>query len=103
MIQAIFPMTFLMIFLTTGFQPKAQIESGMLKTVIEANPAEHVLGPMRDLMLNGDDWGGIGIAALVIVGLGLLGAASHRPQLPLGLSVTLVSIKEGLQVVATLI
>ncbi|MDQ3964520.1 MAG: ABC transporter permease [Actinomycetota bacterium] len=73
LIQAIFPMTFIMIFLTTGFQPKAQIESGLLKAVIDANPAEHVLVPMRDLMLSGYDWGGIGIAALVILGLGLLG------------------------------
>jgi ABC-2 type transport system permease protein len=73
LIQAIFPMSFLMIFLTTGFQPEAQIESGVMKTVIEANPAEHVLGPMRDLMLSGYDWGGIGIAGLVILGLGLVG------------------------------
>jgi ABC-type polysaccharide/polyol phosphate export permease len=66
-------MSFLMIFLTTGFQPEAQIESGLLKTTIEANPAEHVLGPMRDLMLSGYDWNGIGLALLVILGLVLVG------------------------------
>jgi hypothetical protein len=65
--------SFLVIFLTTGFQPEAQIESGLLKTIIEANPAEHVLGPMRDLMLSGYDWNGIGLALLVILGLVLVG------------------------------
>jgi len=73
LIQAIFPMAFLMIFLTTGFQPTAQIESGVLRSIIDLNPAEHVLAPMRDLMLTGYDWSGIGVAALVIFGLGLIG------------------------------
>jgi ABC-2 type transport system permease protein len=73
LIQAIFPMAFLMIFLTTGFQPEDQIESGVMKSIIELNPTEHVLAPMRELMLTGYDWSGIGIAALVIVGLALVG------------------------------
>lgn len=72
-IQATFPMSFLMIFLTTGFQPEAQIESGVLRAVINANPAELVLRPMRDLMLSGYDWDGIGLATLVILALGVLG------------------------------
>lgn len=73
LIQAIFPMAFLMIFLTTGFQPLDQIESGVLKSIIDFNPTELVLAPMRDLMLSGYDWSGIGIAGLVIVGLALIG------------------------------
>jgi ABC-2 type transport system permease protein len=73
LIQAIFPMSFIMIFLTTGFQPEAQIESGLLKTIIGANPAEHVLRPMRELMLSGYDWSEIGFAFLLILGIGLVG------------------------------
>lgn len=73
LIQAIFPMSFLLIFLTTAFQTKAQIESGVLRAVVDANPAEHVLRPMRDLMLTGYDWDRIGLAFLVILALGLLG------------------------------
>lgn len=73
LIQAIFPMSFIMIFLTTGFQPEAQIESALLKTIIGANPAEHVLRPMRELMLSGYDWSEIGFAFLLILGIGLVG------------------------------
>jgi ABC-type polysaccharide/polyol phosphate export permease len=73
LIQAIFPMSFLLIFLTTAFQTKGQIESGVLRAIVDANPAEHVLRPMRELMLSGYDWQGIGVAFLVIVGLGVIG------------------------------
>jgi len=73
LVQAIFPMSFLMIFLTTGFQTEAQIESGILRAVIGANPTEHVLRPMRDLMLHGYDWERIGVAFLVIAALAALG------------------------------
>ncbi|MGH2992737.1 MAG: ABC transporter permease [Solirubrobacterales bacterium] len=73
LIQAIFPMSFLLIFLTTAFQTKGQIESGVLRAIVDANPAEHVLRPMRELMLSGYDWEGIGVAFLVIVGLGVIG------------------------------
>ena len=42
----------------------------MLRTIIELNPAEHVLRPMRELMLSGYDWGDIGIGFLAIAALG---------------------------------
>lgn len=72
-VQAVFPMAFLLIFLTSAYQPKDQIESGVLRAIIDANPTEYVLRAMRDLTLAGYDWGAIGLAFLVILGLGLVG------------------------------
>ncbi len=72
-VQAIFPMAFLLIFLTTAYQTQDQIESGVLRAIIDANPTEYVLRAMRDLMLDGYDWSAIGLAFAVIVGLGALG------------------------------
>ncbi len=72
-VQAIFPMAFLLIFLTTAYQTEEQIPSGVLRTVIGANPTEYVLRAMRDLTLGGYDWSTIAIAFAVIVGLGLIG------------------------------
>jgi ABC-2 type transport system permease protein len=72
-VQAIFPMAFLLIFLTTAYQTEEQVPSGVLRAVISANPTEYVLRAMRDLTLTGFDWGSIGIAFAVIVGLGLIG------------------------------
>jgi ABC-2 type transport system permease protein len=72
-VQAVFPMAFLLIFLTTAYQTTGQVESGVLRAVIGANPTEYVLRAMRDLMLGGYDWKAIGLAFLVIIGLALLG------------------------------
>jgi ABC-2 type transport system permease protein len=71
-VQAVQPMAFLLIFLTSAYQTTDHIDSAVLRTIIELNPAEHVLRPMRELMLSGYDWGDIATALLVIVGLGLL-------------------------------
>ena len=72
-VQAILPMAFLVIFLTSAYQQTDQIESPVLRTIIDANPAEYVLRPMRDLMLSGYDWPGIGLAFGVIAALALVG------------------------------
>lgn len=72
-VLALFPMAYLMIFLTTSFQIKEQIGSGVMKAIIAGNPAEYVLRPMRDLMLSGYDWGGIGVAFAIIAGFAILG------------------------------
>ena len=72
-VQAIFPMAFLLIFLTTAYQTEEQVPSGVLRGVISANPTEYVLRAMRELTLSGYDWGSIGVAFAVIVGLGLVG------------------------------
>ena len=71
-VQAIQPMAFLLIFLTSAYQSSDHIDSGLLRTIIELNPAEHVLRPMRELMLSGYQWADIGIGLLVIAVLGLL-------------------------------
>jgi hypothetical protein len=44
-----------------------------MRTIVDTNPAEHVLRPMRELMLSGYDWGHIGIALAVLAGLALIG------------------------------
>ena len=72
-VQAILPMAYLLIFLTSAYQEPAQIGSPVMRAVVEANPAEHVLRPMRELMLSGYDWPHLGIALAVILGLGLIG------------------------------
>jgi ABC-type polysaccharide/polyol phosphate export permease len=65
-------MAFLLIFLTSAYQTTDHIDSRVLRTIIELNPAEHVLRPIRQLMLSGYDWSDIAIGLLVIAGLGLL-------------------------------
>jgi ABC-2 type transport system permease protein len=72
-VQAVFPMAFLLIFLTSAYQTKEQVPSGVLRAIIDANPTEYVLRAMRDLTLTGYDWSAIGLAFLMIVGLGLVG------------------------------
>lgn len=72
-VQAIFPMAFLLIFLTSAYQTDEQIPSGVLRTVIDLNPTEYVLRAMRDLTLTGFDWSSIGIAFAVIAGLAAVG------------------------------
>jgi ABC-2 type transport system permease protein len=72
-VQAIFPMAFLLIFLTSAYQTEEQIPSGVLRAVMSVNPTEYVLRAMRDLTLTGFEWESIGLAFAVIVGLGLIG------------------------------
>jgi ABC-2 type transport system permease protein len=72
-VQAILPMAYLLIFLTSAYQQPSQIDSPVMRAIVDANPAEHVLRPMRELMLSGYDWPAIGIAFAVIAALGLVG------------------------------
>ena len=72
-VQAIFPMAFLLIFLTTAYQTEEQVPSGVLRGVIAANPTEYVLRAMRDLTLTGFEWDSIGLAFGVIIALGIVG------------------------------
>jgi ABC-2 type transport system permease protein len=72
-VQAVFPMAFLLIFLTTAYQTEEQVPSGVLRTVIGLNPTDYVLRAMRDLTLTGFEWDSIGVAFAVIVALGLVG------------------------------
>lgn len=72
-VQAILPMAYLLIFLTSGYLQPEQIESPVMRAIVDANPAEHVLRPMRELMLSGYDWPNLAIALGVVVALGLIG------------------------------
>jgi hypothetical protein len=44
-----------------------------MRAIVDANHAEHVLRPMRELMLTGYGWPNLGIAIAVILALGLIG------------------------------
>jgi hypothetical protein len=44
-----------------------------MRAIIDANPAEHVLRAMRELMLSGYNWPDVGIALAVILALGAIG------------------------------
>ena len=72
-VQAVFPMAFLLIFLTTAYQTEEQVPSGVLRAVMSVNPTEYVLQAMRDLTLTGFEWSSIALAFAVIIGLGLVG------------------------------
>jgi ABC-2 type transport system permease protein len=72
-VQAILPMAYLLIFLTSAYQQPEQIDSPVMRAIVDANPAEHVLRPMRQLMLSGYDCANLGIALAVILALGLIG------------------------------
>jgi ABC-type multidrug transport system permease subunit len=72
-VQAILPMAYLLIFLSSAYQQPEQIESPVMRAIVEVNPAEHVLRPMRELMLTGYDWPQLGLAGAVIVALGAIG------------------------------
>jgi ABC-2 type transport system permease protein len=77
-VQSIFPVFFILIFLTTAFLPKEAIGSETLKTIIDFNPAEYVVSPMQELMFGGWAWGEIGFALAIIAGFAVLGVALTR-------------------------
>lgn len=74
-VQAVFPLFFILIFLTTAFLPADQIESDVLKAIIAGNPAEYVVHALQGLMLESTfDWAEIGLAtgitgAFAVVGI----------------------------------
>jgi len=78
-VQAIFPIFFVLIFLTTAFLPKDSISSDIVKGIISGNPAEYVVRAMRGLMLNPTfDWGEIGLAFAIIGGFAIVGTILTR-------------------------
>jgi ABC-2 type transport system permease protein len=77
-VQAIFPLFFILIFLTTAFLPKEAIGSEVVKSIISGNPAQAVIQAMQGLMLTGYDWQDIGIALGVIALFALLGVGLTR-------------------------
>jgi len=72
-VQSVQPMAFLLIFLTSAYQTTDRVGSGVLRTIIELNPADLVLRPMRELVLSGYQGEHIGIGFLAIGGLALVG------------------------------
>jgi ABC-2 type transport system permease protein len=67
-VQAIFPLFFLLIFLTTAFLPKVSMGSDVIRTIIDVNPAEYVVQLMRELMLDGWHLDSLALAAGIIAG-----------------------------------
>ena len=74
-VQSIFPVFFILIFLTTSFMPKESIGSDIVKTIISGNPAEYIIKALHSLMFTGFEWGDIGIAFAVIAGFMVFGVA----------------------------
>lgn len=74
-VQSIFPVFFIAIFLTTAFLPKESIGSELVKTLIDLNPAEYIIRPMRELMLTGWDPQGLLLAGGIIVASAIVGVA----------------------------
>jgi ABC-2 type transport system permease protein len=75
-VQAIFPLFFILIFLTSAFMPRGNISNDFVKGLISGNPAEYVVRAIRGLMLESSyNWGDIGIASGVIAGFMVLGVA----------------------------
>jgi ABC-2 type transport system permease protein len=72
-VQAIFPVFFILIFLTTAFLPKESIGSDVVKNIISGNPAEYVVHAMQGLMFKGFEWGDIGMAFAIIGAFAVVG------------------------------
>ena len=76
--QAIFPIFFILIFLTTAFLPEERIGSDVVKAIIRVNPAEYIVSPMQGLMMTGYEWGEIGLAFGIIGAFAVLGVLLTR-------------------------
>lgn len=72
-VQAIFPVFFVLIFLTTAFLPKASMGSEVVKTIVSGNPAEYIVTAMQGLMFTGYDWGDLGLAFAIIGAFAVVG------------------------------
>jgi ABC-2 type transport system permease protein len=72
-VQSIFPVFFIAIFLTTAFLPKESIGSELVNDLIDLNPAEYVIRPMRELMLTGWDVPGLLLALGITATSAVLG------------------------------
>lgn len=77
-VQAIFPVFFILIFLTTAFLPKERMGSDLVRDIIDLNPAEYIVSPMQELMMVGWAWGEIGIAFAIIAGFAIIGIPLTR-------------------------
>lgn len=70
--QAIFPIFFIGIFLTSAFNTKENLPS-ILRTIIQFNPAQYVVEALQDIAFRGFDAGRFAIAVAVTLGIGLVG------------------------------
>lgn len=77
-VQAIFPVFFIMIFITTAFLPKESMDSEVIQNIIDVNPAEFIVSPMQLLMYDGYHWDEIGIAFGIIAAFALVGIVLTR-------------------------
>jgi len=77
-VQAIFPLFFILIFLTTAFMPEQSIGSELVRNIIKGNPAEYIVRAMHSLMFTGYDAQDIGMAFAVIGGFAVVGILLTR-------------------------
>lgn len=77
-VQAIFPVFFILFFLTTAFLPEASISSDLVVDLINLNPAEYIIQPMQDLMMVGWEWGALALGFAITAGAALVGVIITR-------------------------
>ena len=77
-VQAIFPLFFILIFLTTAFMPEQSIGNEVVCSIIQVNPAEYIVRAMHSLMFTGYDAQDIGMAFAVIGGFAIVGMVVTR-------------------------
>jgi ABC-2 type transport system permease protein len=76
-VQAIFPIFFILIFLTTAFLPRAQV-GDVVGPIIDANPAEYIIRAMHGLMFEGFVAEELTVAFAIIVALAIVGSILVR-------------------------
>lgn len=86
--QSAFPLFFVLMFLSTAFQPKEGITKEWLRTVVEINPVNYLVQSLRELMVGVNEggtmvahypWDKIGVVlAASAVGLVLFGLLNYR-------------------------
>lgn len=77
-VQAIFPVFFVLMFLTTAFMPRDAMGGDTVKTIITFNPAQYIITPMQDLMMVGWQWEGLLVAFAIIAAAMVLGIGLTR-------------------------
>ena len=82
--QSAFPLFFVLLFLSSAFQPKEGIKSDTLRGIVELNPVDFLVQALRELMI-GVNEGGVMVASYPWAKIGIVLAAALAGGLLLGL------------------
>lgn len=72
-VQAIFPLFFILLFLTTAYLPREALGNDVIRHIVDANPAEYVLKALQGLMFGGWSGGDIGVALALTAAIAVVG------------------------------